>query len=126
MVKEKFTSIVNTWDTAKFVDMHPEEKYPLPLPFKYPNLNDWKEARISNIEDCIKFAANRYIRESEATVMFRGGGNQDTYSSLLKSIYEGDGRLYIEVDLNTGTVMSYYGGVYVDLDTVKMLVGLGG
>ena len=113
---------VETIGDAREVSIPLSDKIVIPSPLQYKVKDEYITAKLESIRTIIKYRITEYIKTSDAVLMFRAGGNQDTYPSLLKHMRDGDGRLLIEVDVKTGDAQCYYGGTYLDKDTVKTLI----
>lgn len=123
-IPEEYYRLSSLWKEATKLDLGASEKIPAPIIVKYKDKSKWLPDRLECIDKRIKYSVSKLLRQSDAVLMFRGGGSNDAYSSLAESLSEGDGKLYIEVNASTGIGSCYYGGVFIDRDAVKMIVGL--
>lgn len=70
----------------------------------------------------LRYAMDHHMMESKATLVFRLNNANDRVSHVGDLIRVGDGKLYMEVDMTTGSVVSYYGGVYVTEDMLPVIL----
>lgn len=107
---------------AKLIEVSTKDRFPIPMVSQFTSREEYNTAKFEQINNASKLAISRFIKMTNAILMFRAGGNQNTFSSLLKHMHDGDGKLLMEVDLESGICSSYYGGTYLDNEVVKTII----
>lgn len=57
-------------------------------------------------------------------MLFRANSNIDRCSDATANMKQGDGRLIMQVDINFGNIIVYYGGVYIQEDMLSSILSL--
>lgn len=71
-----------------------------------------------------KEALNKLISEHTNVLQFTVNSMNDRGDAVRTMIRQGDGRLCVEVDLDTGRCFAYYGGAYITEDMLPTILSL--
>lgn len=82
------------------------------------------KARSESARRRISKARESLIDYTSNILQFRASSNMDNIKPLREQISLGDGKLLIEVSLNNGTCVSYYGGTYIPEDLIHDILSL--
>lgn len=118
----EWSRITQMVSDAKLIDISTKDRFPIPLVSQFSSREEYNIAKFDQINNATKLAMSRFIKTTGAVLMFRAGGNQNIFSSLLKHMHDGDGKLLMEVDIESGICNSYYGGTYLDNEVVKTII----
>lgn len=94
--------------------------------YKYPNVMQFKDKdeylkkRREALHKNVRTAMVKFMTEQQIILFFTG--TNDLCPKPSNYIYEGDGRIIIEVDCMTGIVNSYYGGMWMDYKTIRNVI----
>ncbi len=87
-----------------------------------------REAYIQKRTDVYRWrtrsALDSYLSKSKASLMFRFDNGSDRASALRETVSQGDGRICIEVNPDSGAVLTYYGGTYLTEDNIPIILSL--
>jgi hypothetical protein len=64
------------------------------------------------------------LKSKKAVLMFRADNGLDRYTALRETVIQGDGRLCIEVNINSNMAVSYYGGVFIQEEYLPTILAM--
>ena len=113
-----------------FLDETPDEvvtpyirKIDIPNVATYKDKSKWVEDRLEVARQRLKLSCQWYVNNCDVIVMFMCNRQNYVKSPKLKS-YLGDGKLIVEVHLDTKMIDIVYGGVSIDKETLKTILEL--
>lgn len=71
-----------------------------------------------------KASLNKLINETTNVMQFRINGASDRGNAVSTIVHQGDGRLCIEIDIDAGRCISYYGGAFIPEDMLPTILSL--
>ena len=101
-----------------------DTKYLVPTSLMREGTMVYVRKRIDAYHKKYIYAINRLLRDTKNVLQFRVDNNMDRGAAIHTSVTEGDGRLCIEVGLNTGVSTVYYGGTYIQEDLLPTILTL--
>lgn len=101
-----------------------EKKMTVPITLIREDREQYIQKRVDCFRKRTKAALDDYLKRSKAVLMFRFDNGSDRASSIKDTVYQGDGRLCVEVNLNTNMVLTYYGGTYLTVDNLPTILSL--
>lgn len=101
-----------------------DSKFIVPLTMMKEGKAAYYKARVLAYHKRYRYTIDRYVTDSINVLQFRLDGPMDRSVAVRNTVRDGDGRLCIEVGLNTGFVQSYYGGVFVQEEYLPTILSL--
>ena len=121
----KFPSYVyEHYDKCESYTYESEAKYTVPIELVRESKELYMEKKIEACRKRLRYATDKFIKEHKNVLMFRMDNNTDRCTALRDTIVEGDGRLCIEVNLNSNLAVPYYGGVYIPENHLPTILSL--
>lgn len=127
MDNEELSPMISIVNAATFVDTKADDHIKTPLITEYVTrggLDAWLVDRTEAVFKHKRYAIDHLLEKQMAVLSFRSNTNMDSCTSIIEKSYMGDGKLYIEVDIESGMQTIRYGGVAIGLDDAKMILSL--
>lgn len=87
-----------------------------------------KEQYMIKRKDCYKKRRREIIdtlvSQYYNVMLFRANTNLDRCADATENIKQGDGKLVMQVDINFGNIIIYYGGIYIQEDMLPSILSL--
>lgn len=116
--------VFSGYEAANKVLYDSEKKFLVPLDVMKEGKAAYYKARVMSYHSRYKYTINRYVADAMNVLQFRLDGPMDRCQAIRNTVSEGDGRLCIEVGLNTGFVQSYYGGAFLQEEYLPTILSL--
>lgn len=116
--------VFGDYNSANKVLYDSESKFIVPLSVMREGHSVYNKERVMSYHKRYKYTIDRYIADSFNVLQFRLDNSMDRGCSVNSTAKQGDGRLCIEVGVNTGFVSSYYGGAFVQEEHLPMILSL--
>lgn len=111
----------------QFVDNYAgdvEQKFMVPINLVREDKQQYINKRVEMYRKRIRTATESYLVNKKNVLMFRANNVMDRVPSLKDSIYVGDGKLRVEVDLNSKMAIVYYGGTYLQEEYLPTILSI--
>lgn len=116
--------VYNTFNSCKSVAGDITKEVAVPYDLIKRGKEGYLTARHNIAKKRYRKVIDRLVLESKAVLGFRCDNNLDKYTSMGETIQIGDGRLCMEVHINRGTMVSYYGGTYIERDLLPQILSM--
>jgi hypothetical protein len=101
-----------------------EKQYTVPINLIRENREEYIRKRVEVYRKRRRVASDILLRSRKAVLMFRADNGTDWVSALRSTIADGDGRLCIEVNINSNGAIAYYGGAYLQEDYLPTVLSM--
>lgn len=101
-----------------------DSKFQVPLTVLREGKAEYFRKRSESYRKRYIYVIDRYLTDAQNVLQFRVNGPMDRGHAVSSTTRVGDGRLCIEVGLTSGFTTSYYGGVFVQEETLPMILSL--
>ena len=101
-----------------------EKKIPVPPDLIRKGREEYMNQRADILRKRVRAATDNLVSTRDCVFMFRMNNNNDRCMAVRDTISLGDGRLCVEIDMNSGLPIAYYGGTYIDGDVLPTVLRL--
>lgn len=116
--------IYQEWHGAECYAYDSAKRYTVPIELIREDRNKFMDKKVDVYRKRLRYATDKFIAAHKNVLMFRMDNGTDRATALRETIVEGDGRLLIEVNLNSNMAVTYYGGVFLPETNIKTIISL--
>lgn len=114
-VYSEFSNVENVAGTV-------EKDYTVPINLVREDRELYIKKRVDVFRKRLRVATDAYLKASKNVLMFRMDNNLDRVTPIRDTVLVGDGRLCIEVNVETGLGVSYYGGTFIPEEYISTIM----
>ena len=123
-IEDLSDTVFSDYSIANKILYDADTKYQVPLTVLKEGKAEYFRKRSESYHKRYKYTINKYLTDATNVLQFRVNGPMDRGLAVTSTARTGDGRLCIEVGLTSGVVSSYYGGVFIQEETLPMILSL--
>lgn len=124
-IEELSGRVYGDYSTAEDATYDANSKHVVPLTtLMKEGKSAYYKARVLAYHKRYRYAIDKHVSNATNVLQFRVDGPMDRSIAVRETVKPGDGRLCIEVGLNTGFVQSYYGGAFIQEEHLPMILSL--
>lgn len=116
--------VFNMYNKARPMLFDSESKFTVSLTVMKEGKAAYFNKRVKAYHNRYKYTIDKLVSTQKNIMQFRVGNSMDRGIAVKSTVAQGDGRLCIEIGINEGYVASYYGGVFIEENTLPMILTL--
>lgn len=116
--------ICNLLDTVECKAPNVTDKFRVPIHLASTDREAYFKQRIESFRKKLRYSTDNYLSNSRNVLMFIAGNGRDRCTPVRLGVKQGDGRLVIEVNVDSGIATSYYGGQYITEDYLPTILSM--
>jgi hypothetical protein len=101
-----------------------DKKFTVPITLLKEDREAYINKRIEAYHKRLRSDTDCMLKSKKAVLMFRADNGLDRYTALRETVIQGDGRLCIEVNINSNMAVSYYGGVFIQEEYLPTILAM--
>lgn len=114
------------YNLAEYVAIGFDSLYIPDFELMLTDMKSYQSKEVDGYYRRVKEGMQDYINKSMTVFNFRADNNSDRCKKLQDTVVIGDGRLCVDVSLNSNLTTVYYGGVYITEDNIPVILSLEG
>jgi hypothetical protein len=101
-----------------------EKQYTVPITLIREDREAYIDKRVEVYRKRLRLATDAMLKSRKAVLMFRADNGLDKATALRDTVVNGDGRLCIEVNINSNMAVTYYGGTFLQEEYLPTILSM--